>query len=94
MKVVKVNKDKCFGCGSCVSIAPQNFDFDKDGLSKVINSDITDEAIEACDVCPAFAIEIVNDSSELDEENGLGCNGQCCCSDNCGCGGNCECENK
>ena len=81
MKVVKVIKDKCFGCGACVSIAPQNFDFDEDGLSKVINSDITDEAIEACDVCPAFAIEIVNDSSKLDEENCLGCNGQCCCAD-------------
>lgn len=85
MKTVKLNKDKCFGCGACVSIAPQNFDFDEEGLSKVINTEVTDTTIKACDSCPAFAIEIVDDSKEAEEKNCPGCNGQCCCGDNCGC---------
>ena len=27
MSSVKVNEEKCIGCGACVAIAPENFDF-------------------------------------------------------------------
>ena len=32
---VKINKDKCLGCGTCVAIAPEVFEIGEDGKSKV-----------------------------------------------------------
>ena len=29
MSSVKVNEEKCIGCGACVAIAPENFDFNE-----------------------------------------------------------------
>lgn len=58
MKKVVVDKDKCIGCGACVGIASDTFDFDDDGLSKVIDSNVTDEAKDACESCPTDAISI------------------------------------
>jgi len=70
--IVKVDNSKCIGCGACVSIAPNNFDFDDDGLSKVINEVATDEARSACEACPVEAItlsEVVDvDYKEVDNE--------------------------
>ena len=37
MKKVVINKDKCLGCGMCVGIESDVFDFDDDGLAKVNN---------------------------------------------------------
>ena len=53
---VKVDKDKCIGCGACTAIAPDNFEFDDDGLAKVIKEEITDEVITAKESCPTEAI--------------------------------------
>lgn len=58
---LKVNKDKCIGCGQCVSICDEVFDFDDDNLAKVIVSAIPEnteeEANVAKDSCPTGAIE-------------------------------------
>ena len=59
---LKVNKDKCIGCGQCVSITDQKvFDFDDDNLAKVIESPVTPEneeaANDAMESCPTGAIE-------------------------------------
>ena len=43
MKTVKINKDKCLGCGMCVGIESDVFDFDDDGLAKVNNDNINDD---------------------------------------------------
>ena len=32
---VKINKDKCLGCGACLVIASQVFEIGQDGKSKV-----------------------------------------------------------
>ena len=40
---LKVNKEKCIGCGQCVSICDKAFDFDDDNLAKVIVSPIPEE---------------------------------------------------
>lgn len=61
---VKVNKDKCIGCGSCVSLTDAKvFDFNDDGLAyaKVENVEEGDkEAVEnAITYCPTAAIEEV-----------------------------------
>ena len=52
---VKVLEDKCIGCGNCVSIVPDVFDFNDDGkayckketIDENLKSDVMD-AIEGC----------------------------------------------
>lgn len=62
--MLKVN-DTCIGCGACVAIAPENFDY-QEGVSVVINEEITDATKEAVDSCPVGAIE-VEESTETAE---------------------------
>lgn len=61
MEKVKVNKDKCLGCGMCVGINSDVFEFDDDGLAKANNEKITEEneeeVKEAINSCPVGAIE-------------------------------------
>ncbi len=58
---LKVNKDKCIGCGFCVGTCSEVFDFDDDNQAKVIENPVSEEneekAIEAKDGCPVGAIE-------------------------------------
>ena len=60
MKVI-INKDKCLGCGMCVGINSDVFDFDDDGLAVADSDKISDENIEeikdAINSCPVGAIE-------------------------------------
>ncbi len=56
--MVKVNKDLCISCGSCVAIAPENFDFDDEGLAEVKKNEINDDVKDAAEACPTDAIEI------------------------------------
>ena len=53
MEKVTVNKDLCIKCGMCVSMCSENFSFDKDGKSDVIN-----ETKNTAECCPTGAIEI------------------------------------
>lgn len=58
---VKVIKEKCLGCGMCVGINSDVFDFDDDGLAKTNSENINDENKEqvedAVNSCPVGAIE-------------------------------------
>lgn len=58
---VNVNKDACIGCGACVSICDKVFEFDDEGMSKVVDSnvpsDLEDDVKEAVESCPTAAIE-------------------------------------
>ena len=59
---LKVNKEKCIGCGQCVSMTDQKvFDFDDDNLAKVVESPVSNEneeaATEAMENFPTGAIE-------------------------------------
>ncbi|HNW96503.1 MAG TPA: ferredoxin [Candidatus Paceibacterota bacterium] len=59
-KKIIVNKNKCIGCGTCVALASDIFEMDKNGKSKVKESPIIDEESLklAIDSCPAQAINI------------------------------------
>ncbi len=56
---VKVIEEQCIGCGACGAICPEVFEVD--GVSKVINDDISDDlketVKEAIETCPTSAIE-------------------------------------
>jgi ferredoxin len=57
---IKVEKEKCIGCGACVSIAQTVFDFDDDNMAKVIVNKVSEDdeqnVIEALENCPTGAI--------------------------------------
>ena len=56
--MIKVDKEKCIGCGACISVS-DNFEI-KDGKAVVKNpepKDITKDK-EAADICPVKAIKV------------------------------------
>jgi ferredoxin len=59
---VKINKDQCLGCGTCVAIVPEVFEIGEDGKSKVKEgADLEknkDLIKQAKDSCPTQAVEI------------------------------------
>lgn len=67
MKVAKVNKDLCIGCGACTGIS-EVFQIGDDGLAEaVINpveGDLEQEAIEASECCPTGAISVKDEQKE------------------------------
>lgn len=77
MKKIIVNEDACIGCGACISIDPEHFDFNDNGLSHVISNENIDSenVVNAIESCPTGAINYKNS----------------CENDNCKCE-NCDCE--
>ncbi|MDO4975141.1 MAG: ferredoxin [Alphaproteobacteria bacterium] len=57
MAKIEVNKELCIGCGSCVSIAPDSFEFGDDGLAQAKTDEITEDVIDAKEGCPTEAIQ-------------------------------------
>ena len=95
MKKVSLNEDRCIGCGACMSVAPDNFTFNDEGRAEIISNEITNQAIEASEMCPVSAITIEDSGCKSDctcgeecsctEENNCGCKSDCTCGDNCDC---------
>lgn len=56
----KVVRDNCIGCGACQAIAPNIFEIDDEGLSKVITEEVkaedADDFKDALESCPTGAI--------------------------------------
>ena len=55
MKKIIVDDEKCIGCGACVAIDSEHFDFNEDGLSEAISqenleSENLQNAISSCPV--------------------------------------------
>lgn len=95
---LSVDQDKCIGCGACVAISPENFDFNDDGLSVVKNEEITEKTMDAVEACPTFAISTTNDGEQVDtctcehcECDNCECDNECSCGDECNCTEECNC---
>ena len=58
MATVKVDKEKCIGCGLCASICPDVFELGDDGKAHVIDPKACSkcDCQEASDNCPVDAI--------------------------------------
>lgn len=57
---IKINRQECICCGSCVSVAPGTFELDDEGKAVVLNNIIDDEETirSAVDSCPVLAIKL------------------------------------
>ena len=64
MKKIEVNKDLCIGCGSCVAIAPDTFEFGDDGLAEAKEEEITEDVRDAAEACPTDAISLDEESDK------------------------------
>ncbi len=63
MKKINLNKTSCIGCGACVAICGEHFEFDDNGLSTIIKqleAEPSNELLEAIDSCPTNAISLVD----------------------------------
>ena len=56
---IKIDKDKCIGCGTCTVLAPKTFKLGNDSKIKVISppGDEEEKIKEAIDSCPVEAIK-------------------------------------
>ena len=77
MKKLVVN-DSCIGCGACIAVDSEHFDFNEEGLSHPISNDNleTAELQNAISSCPVNAISLTDDENA--ECDGCeGCQGAC-----------------
>jgi len=61
---VKVLRDKCIGCGTCVSVAQKSFKLDKENLSVFIGNGDDDKVLLAVQSCPMQAIKIKRENEK------------------------------
>jgi len=54
---IKVDQEKCIGCGRCTEICPDTFNLTNMGKSEVISQENLECAKKASDQCPMEAIE-------------------------------------
>ena len=54
--MVKIDKEKCIGCGLCASVCEEVFKMNEDGKSEVISDKKLPCVKEAIDSCPVEAI--------------------------------------
>jgi ferredoxin len=56
--MIKVDADKCIGCGLCAGLCPEIFQMNLEGKSEAINNQVTDSVKQAAASCPVEAIII------------------------------------
>jgi len=94
MKKVKVSDTACIGCGACVAIDPEHFEFNDNGLSEAISQDNleTAELQNAIESCPTAAISVIEVTDSCECKN-CDCE-ECNCGEECNCEETCECSSE
>ncbi len=63
MAVIKINKEKCIGCGACVNVCPVKLYSMVDEKSKLTGDPKTCILCKACEkICPVGAIKVSEDA--------------------------------
>lgn len=59
---VSVSREKCISAGSCVAIASGVFDFDEEGIARVISQTGNDDETKllAAQSCPTAAVVVID----------------------------------
>ena len=55
---IKVNQEKCIGCGMCINMCPKVFKLNSMGKSEVLSQQDVDCARNAANSCPVDAIKV------------------------------------
>ena len=63
-KIIKIDEEKCNGCGKCVGICAEAALEIIDGKAKVVNDFLCDGMGACLDVCPVGALEIVEKDAD------------------------------
>lgn len=73
MKKIEVLTENCIGCGACVGIDPEHFEFNKDGYSIVKSNENLDSEslIDAIEACPVGIISFKNEEEKNNENNNI-----------------------
>lgn len=66
MYKIKVDKEKCIGCGTCAALASKTFELDNDTKAKVKKEDGDDDKtiMQAAESCPVLAIELTDEKGK------------------------------
>ena len=105
MSKLCVNEEQCIGCGACVAIDAEHFDFNDNGLSNAISQENleSDSLKSAIESCPTGAIKLGDEKCDCcenctgDENCDCGCEDchckeeKCDCCENCTGDENCDC---
>lgn len=95
MSKLCVNEEQCIGCGACVAIDSEHFDFNDNGLSSAISQENLESPSlkSAVESCPTGAIKLEEENSNCNEEKLCSCCKECTGDENCNCGcENCNCN--
>ncbi len=63
---IKLDKEACIGCGSCITLCPDNWELDEEDDKSICKEEIVDELgcnMEAAENCPVNAIHITDDDT-------------------------------
>lgn len=78
MEKIKVNQDQCIGCGACVALASEVFNFNDEGFAETIDNknnleemddELKEAALDALEGCPTSAIYKEDEEKEDEEKN-------------------------
>ncbi len=53
---IEIDQEKCINCGTCRTLAPESFEFDRDGKVTPVNQEIDENTRKAEKACPVDAI--------------------------------------
>ncbi|MDD3285427.1 MAG: ferredoxin [Patescibacteria group bacterium] len=56
--MIKVDQEKCIGCGLCAGICPETFQMNAEGKSEPVSQEVSNCAQNAGASCPVGAISL------------------------------------